>query len=119
MGPRLLFLSVLVLIIFTDHSQGVPETFELSPIDSPVTVASPVGNLPTTSHPIVIVRRHKRPCNCKGLGGETVKTRCLCQQSTTRNQRKWKKFCQLHKYKNLKRCKLTTVKPPSVPSVPI
>ncbi|KAK5861855.1 hypothetical protein PBY51_017299 [Eleginops maclovinus] len=103
MGPRLLFLLVLTLLIFTDHSQGVPKTHEQS-LDVSRFPDAPVFEPLTIANPINIPRQHTRPCNCKG---KEMKTLCLCQQSGRRTSRngKWKSQCQNKKNKNLKKCR--------------
>ncbi|XP_078027824.1 uncharacterized protein LOC144464497 [Epinephelus lanceolatus] len=106
MGLRMFLLIVLGLLVFTDHSQGDPETREQSLTVNTLTDASAVGKPMTTANPIHSPRHHVRQCNCKGKGGETVNARCPCHQSGRRNgkQGKLKAFCQRKKNKNLKKC---------------
>ncbi|XP_051812725.1 uncharacterized protein LOC127536435 [Acanthochromis polyacanthus] len=125
MGPKEHLLLVLVLLIFTDHGQGVPETYEQSLIVSKST-DSTVVELRATPHPINTPRWHNRSCNCKGKEREMVSTLCRCQPSARRNGKngKWKKLCQLEKSKNLQKChrfsKLKTKNTSKFgPSVPI
>ncbi|KAK5921829.1 hypothetical protein CgunFtcFv8_019153 [Champsocephalus gunnari] len=106
MGPRLFLLLALTLLLFTDHSQGIPETHEKSLDVSKFSDASIFGELLTTANPIDIPRQRNRACYCEGKGTE-MKSRCLCQQSGSRNGRngKWKTFCQKKKNKNLRTCR--------------
>ncbi|KAI9518007.1 hypothetical protein NQZ68_041999 [Dissostichus eleginoides] len=103
MGPRLFLLLALTLLLFTDHSQGIPEkSLDVSKFSD----ASIFGEPLTAANPINIPRQHNIPCYCKGKGRET-KSSCLCQQSGGRNGRngKWKTFCQKKKNKNLRTCR--------------
>ncbi|KAM8734993.1 uncharacterized protein AB9X84_023615 [Acanthopagrus schlegelii] len=123
MGPRMFLLLVLGLLIFTDHSQGLPETREQSLIVSTFTDASDTGKPLTTANPINTPRKHNRSCNCKGKEGKVASPRCLCQESAKRNgrQQKVKRWCQRKEHKNLKKCsqffkpKKGTAFAPSVP----
>ncbi|KAF3839312.1 hypothetical protein F7725_018029 [Dissostichus mawsoni] len=89
MGPRLFLLLALTLLLFTDHSQGIPETHEKSFDVSKFSDASIFGEPLTAANPINIPRKHNIPCYCKGKGRE-MKSRCLCQQSGGRNGRNGK-----------------------------
>ncbi|TDH11578.1 hypothetical protein EPR50_G00062360 [Perca flavescens] len=111
MGSKTFLLWVFVLLIFTDHSQGVPKTKGKSLIVS--THTSAVGEPLTTANPINIPKQHNRPCTCKGKRREMVNSHCRCQQSGRRNgkRQKWEKLCQGKG--NKKRCVFKFA--PSVP----
>ncbi|XP_078108647.1 uncharacterized protein LOC144519418 [Sander vitreus] len=105
MGSKTFLLLVFVLLIFTDHSQGVLKTKGKSLIVS--TDTSAVGEPLTTAKPTNIPKQHNRPCTFKGKGREMVNSLYRCQQSGSRNgkRKKWEKLCQRKGNKRLERCR--------------
>ncbi|KAM9353848.1 uncharacterized protein ABDE67_006241 [Symphorus nematophorus] len=112
MGSRMFLLLGLVLLIFTDHSQGVPETHEQSLIVNTFTDASDVGEPLITANPVNTPRQHNRLCNCTGKGREMGSAHCLCQQAVRRYSKsrkpQVKTLCKKRKNKNKKKCNIFT-----------